>query len=456
MYNGNITMTLLSGILGSSSFQSNAAVTEFDQAEGEQALAGIVNTSNAIDVGSERLGALMSAAVNIMAVSPKSTDAIKMARIHLAEAMTACELSDSEAIQATAALEDDGVDVGLEAWSSVKTFVGKIIDWLKKQWAKLKAFVMKYWNKYFGDIERLKKAWVKVQAEAKTKGTGHTLTKGAKHNFESNAEYFHIGNTPLTPEDITAYAGKAKIVDEIDGLGVILSAAENVSKKIDTDLELRDNLAKLTDQNSVDTVFTQLGSGMLGQLTGMSEIGMTAQNVPASLVGSKKDVKLATPMVIAGYAGYVSHIELSTDNTPAFLKSVRVGFGVIDASYKKAKKANLALSDASAIEELADDNIDVCTALIGFIRGSDLKKATASMDKAIKDLEKIKGDVPDSKDGYNAVATYKTFIGILVEEVNIARSMIVNFPVDTMGYHRKVSAAHLDYAQRSLKAIKKD
>ena len=446
-----LKMTLLSGILGSSSFQSNAAVTEFDQAEGEQALAGIVNTSNAIDVAHDRLDRLIGAAETISALNPSSTDGIKMARIHLAEAMTACELDADEAIQATAALEDDGANVGLEAWTSVKDFVKSIIDWIKKQWAKLKKFVMKYWHKYFGDVERLKKSWVKVQTEAKAKSTGYTLEKNAKGDFDKSADWFFINDTMQDGDKL------------VDGLGHYKTFAENYPKVV---ADLEDVKAEEDDILNSEGLLQDAFKSAPAYINSDSsvKIGLSALKFNKPTSGSSKSVA-AIKYAQSASGPLLGRIEMvyceqqsGTKDLEVIdmIKSMKIYIGEVSKTQKKKPKASMKFVEASTIEDLAENHISLLDDTITLKRSKEIVKVEDNLDKLTKGLDKWKKAAPDKEEGAPKISAFKMAVRIAGEVHAAVRRFGITTPLEFCQQVRTLSGAHLEYAQRSLKAMKKD
>lgn len=436
-------MSLLTGITGIKSAASAVALDkDVASAFGAEALSGIERVNAQLETATGRLSSLLDTSAAIDAISPEDTKGRQLARFMVGQQLTDLDLSDEQAMNATAGLESESTDVGLEAWSSIKEFVVKIIEWVQKKWKELKRFVAKYFNKYFGDIERLQKAWTSVLEQAKDKQGDYTLEKNAKHEFEKGADYFYTtGNSVVEGKALATEAAKVQALAE--------TVFKDIADVKVEELEASDILN--ADGTAVDfdagTPFTFKG---LRKLTSVKTVADT-KYVRDNATSTRSETLLgrtALHLVVA---------ENPKADTLASLKAFRLGMGDVEADQKKKTKANMALVDASTVESIADANLELLEIIQGVKRAKGMEKQTDSLDKAEKALDKWKKDVPNREDdGADKVAAYREAVKIATEYFSSARRTLISAPLEFCNYARTVSAMQKDFCTRSLKAHSKN
>lgn len=438
-------MTLLAGITGYNVSAAQVAMDpEAENAYGENNLVNLSKCSEALDIATSRLSNLLNTSATMDAIKVESKDARVLARVMMAEKLADMDMPADAAVAATAGLESETADVGLEAFSTVKEYAIKAIEWIQKKWKELKRFVAKYFNKYFGDVERLKGQWTSILEKSKERQSGYTLEKNAKHEFEKGADAFYLDDKMVTPEQmekgIQTYrtigeAIMSKVMDyqvvELDSADILNADGTGVVSK--TDFE---------------------GKVKVGKVVGDLEKALK-QSIPtgaparfAGLTGKSSGELLGR---VAFYVGYKDGDDLQES-----IKSTKFGIADLTDDQKVKTKANMELTSAAKIESIADANIEMLDTIINMKRNKSLDKAETQLDKASKALEKWKKNAPDSSEGAEKRTAYREAVKVATEYFSLGRRLLITMPLEYCNQAKMVSTMHKDFANRSLSAHKKD
>lgn len=439
-------MSLINGMFGTGA--SAAAITlGADVADAVQAVESskLRDHSHALDLATSRLANLLDVSAAIDAIGVESADARKMARYTLASALADMSMPADLATTETAGLESEGSEPGLEAFSTIKEYAIKAIEWLQKKWKEFKSFIAKYFNKYFGDVERLKKAWLKILEKSKEYQQGYSLEKNAKHEFEKGSEAFYLGDKMVTPEQMVEGIKQYRELTELLGTKVL-------------DYEIKDLEPKdlLTEAGVMKTGTSLTGAmGLVNLVNTFKNIAKTAINDKAptkfqSDAGTKSDEFLGRVCF------YVARAAESAFGSLDGLKAFRFGFGDLTEDQKPKGKANMDLASAGAIEKLADANIELLDSVINIQRGKQLDKNETKLDKASKSLDSWKKDAPAGDESTEVRTGYREGVKFATEYFSVCRRILVALPLEVCDQARYISSMQKDFGNKSLSAHKKD
>lgn len=443
-------MSLLSGILGTSAMGASVqGDADVEASLGEQNLSMMSNLNNALDEAGVRLSALFdtTAAIDAVANNGKidSSQGRSLARVMLAQALTGMAMSDDDAATATAGLESEDGDVGLEAFSTVKEYAIKVIEWIQKKWKEFSTLVTKYFNKFFGDVESLKKSWLKILETSKERQSGYTLEKSAKYEFEKGADTFYRDETIVDAkslvsgtEDYTAIANA--IVNKTMDYSVVDLSIE--------DLMNTEGTAVVTPAALTATV--KLNDSLKGLESVIKK--STPGTAPTKYLGGN-DV---SSEALLGRVRFYLSSDASPEDSLVALKSVKFGIGNLTEQQKVKTKANMTLAVASIIEGIADANIELLDALINMKRNKSIDNAETKLDKASKALDKWKKAAPGSDESQEKRSAYRESTKIATEYFSFCRRLLIAMPLDFCAQAKTISSLQKDFANKSLVAHTKD
>lgn len=439
-------MSLLHGITGQRiSFAASVLDADADEAISNQDLSQLTTIGQALDFAGSRLSNLLTTSEAVDAIKPEGKSGLQMARFMVASALTDMDMPEDAATTATAGLEAEGADVGLEAFSTIKEYAIKAIEWIQKKWKEFKKFVMKYFNKFFGDVERLKKNWVSILETAKERQTGYTLEKNAKFEFEKGSDAFC--------ESDNAIEGKllAKAIANYTIIGNIL-----INKVLTTDVV----------DLSEDDVLTNSGAEVISPEAFATKVKLfealealepvikdkNLTNAPAKFAGLTGGSSVSLLGRVALYGG----VDDNADGALEALKSIKLGFADLTADQKVKTKVTMQLAEAAIIESIADANIELLDVLINIKRGKSLEAIETKLDKASKALDKWKKSAPSSDETAEVRSAFRTAVKLATEYFAYSRRTLITLPLEYCNQAKMVSSMHKVYANKSLAALKKD
>lgn len=443
--------TLLSGILGAS-FATASALgdTDVEASLGENNLTMLNNLGNALDEAGTRLAGLFDVSASIDAVAPtgkmESSEGRNLSRVMLAQALTGFAMSDKDAVTATAGLESDEANVGNEAFSTVKEYAIKVIEWIQKKWKEFSAVVSKYFNKFFGDVEGLKKSWLSILETAKERQSGYTLEKNAKHEFEKGSDTFYKEEAMIEAKDL------AKGVESYREIALAI-----VEKTMDYSVE---DLSPEDLMNSEGTALISV-SAFIAKVNGSNVTkGLesvlkksTPSTAPAKFINGDD---VCSDALLGRVRFYLSSASNSETDATAALKSYKFGFGNLTEQQKTKTKANMSLAEASVVEGIADANIELLDALINMKRNKSIDKAETKLDKASKALDKWKKSAPGSDEAQEKRSAYRESTKLATEYFSFCRRLLIAMPLEFCGQAKTISSLQKDFANKSLSAHTKD
>lgn len=438
-------MSLLAGITGHNVSAASARLEpEAENAYGENSLVKLSQCSEAMDAATSRLANLLNASATVDVVKVESPDARVLARVMVAEKLADMDMPSDAAVAATAGLESESADVGLEAFSTVKEYAIKAIEWIQAKWKELKKWVAKYFNKYFGDVERLKDQWTGILEKSKERQSGYTLEKNSKHEFEKGSDAFFLNDKIASPEELEK------------GVQLYRTIGEAIMTKV-MDYQV-------VELDSAD-ILNADGTGTISKtdFEGKVKVGNVVAELEKSL---KSAIPANAPAKFAGLTGKFSGALLGrvgfyvgskeSDDLQEVIKSTKFGIADLADEQKVKTKANMELASAAKIEALADANIEMLDTIVNMKRNKSLDKAETQLDKASKALEKWKKNAPDSSEGADKRSAYREAVKVATEYFSLGRRLLITMPLEFCNQAKMVSTMHKDFANRSLAAHKKD
>ncbi|AFI55296.1 hypothetical protein TSMG0013 [Halocynthia phage JM-2012] len=439
-------MSILAGITGVS-HQAVAAVLSAD-AEGalaEQVQSKLQTIGQSLDTAGARLENLLDVSAAFDAVGVEDASTRKLARVMMAQALANMDMSEELAVSETAGIESEGSDVGLEAFSTIKEYAIKAIEWIQKKWKEFKTFVSKYFNKFFGDVERLKKSWMKILESAKEYQAGHSLEKNAKHEFEKGSDAFF-------KEDSVVAAG-----DLAEGVRQYLALAEIIKEKtLGYDVIELEPSALLTDAGAMKSGVSFTNEMKLSAVVNQLEViakETVSNKAPVKFV---KDGSKQSAAFLGRVRFYICKAGDKAYSGLEGLKAFRFGFGDLTEDQKSKTKVKMDLATASTIEVIADANIELLDSLINIKRNKALDKAEAKIDKASKALDKWKKDAPDADESADKRTAYREGVKIVTEYFSVCRRLLITLPLEFCNQAKMISTMQKDFANKSLSAHSKD
>lgn len=443
-------MNLLSGITGFSRTISEDVNPEIESAFGETDLSSLNEVHTALAVAGSRISNLLDASETVDQIKPDSQAARQLGRVLVAQSLIDLDLPAEMAVEATAGLESESADVGLEAFSTIKDYVAKAIAWIQSKWLELKRFVAKYWNKYFGDVERLKKAWVGVQEKSASKRDGFTLEKNSKIEFGKGSDcFFTSGNSAVKASELATGATMFKTI----AAGILETLQKYEVAEMDPDSVLAgDGKSMKSDQE----VFALAGLGSVFKAfnTAIAKKPIP-KDAPAKFAELNGDIAVCTSALLGRKRLYIGSKNVA-DDAAAQMRSFRVGLGDLTEGQKAKDKVTMEALSLDDMDAICEANIELLDSLIELKRSKHLDKAQEKLDKATKALDKWKKKAPGEDEPMEARSAYRGAVKVATAYFDLARTTLVTMPLEFCTHARQVSLMQKVLCDKTLPSYKKD
>lgn len=350
----------------------------------------------------------------------------------------------AEETQGSCESETQGV---IESFSAVKRSIETIFKYAAEQWEKFRAFISKYWNKYFSLLAFTKRNWNRIMERAKQyRDDNYALDKEKKDKIEisSAADNFVIGkaaglkaeNTPMSASDL---------LEDTRLWKEILTMWEAAWK--DFSLTPLDGPETIVGQTFTAPNFDDFKA--LGNAT--HNRGDSADNsyTAAKYLAGRYVCGLNVPTYPSGAMATADDIREVNDAVRTCTMEI-LGTNVGNKALDSIKLDTL---DLVTIEKVAELNIELVDALLSIKSSKALRKIDTDLTKASKGYAKwVKAaDVEDSAE----VERVKVAATLANSYNDMMKRVSVTFLQGFSAKARSVSESKATWCSRSLSYYKK-